>query len=58
LARQIVQYDLAQAEARCLIELSSRRRTSKTRSTAQKHPLLAKLAAIGLTEYEIKALIG
>ena len=47
---QVVQYDLAQAQAK-LVELQAQ-------EDAIKASALAKLAALGLTQDEVKALLG
>lgn len=54
---QVVQYDLAQAQAK-LVELQAAEAQAEQEAATAKASALAKLAALGLTETEIKALIG
>lgn len=54
---QIVQYDMAQAQTK-LVELQAAEEQAKQEAIAHKESAIAKLAAIGLTETEIKALVG
>jgi hypothetical protein len=50
---QEVQYDMAQAQAK-LVELEAKEQSTKD----AKASALAKLAALGLTQDEVKALVG
>ena len=54
---QVVQYDLAQAQAK-LVELQAQEAQAKQAAKDAKASALAKLAALGLTQDEVKALIG
>jgi hypothetical protein len=54
---QIVQYDLAQAQAK-LVELQAQETQAEQVKVNAKASALAKLSALGLTADEIKALIG
>jgi len=53
----VVSYDKAQAEAK-LIEMQAAEEAAQQAQEATKASALAKLSALGLTEDEIKALIG
>ena len=50
---QVVEYDMAEVEAK-LVELEAKEQATKDAKTSA----LAKLAALGLTQDEIKALVG
>ena len=54
---QIVQYDMAQAQAK-LAELQAQETQAEQAAKDAKASALAKLAALGLTQDEVKALIG
>jgi competence protein ComGC len=54
---QIVQYDLAQAQVK-LVELQAQEAQSEQLFKNEKASALAKLTALGLTNNEVKALIG
>ena len=54
---QIVQYDMAQAQAK-LAELQAQETQAEQAQATAKASALAKLAALGLSEDEVKALIG
>ena len=54
---QEVAYDMAQAEAK-LAELQAAETTQEQAQATAKASALAKLAALGLTQDELKALIG
>ena len=54
---QIVQYDMAQAQAK-LAELQAQEAQAKQAQATAKASALAKLAALGLTQDEVTALIG
>ena len=54
---QVVQYDPAQAQAK-LIELKAQEAQAKQAKVDAKAFALAKLTALGLSEDEVKALIG
>lgn len=54
---QVVQYDLAQAQAK-LVELQAAEEAQKQAAQDAKASALAKLTALGLTENEVKALVG
>jgi hypothetical protein len=54
---QIIQYDLAQAQAK-LIELQAQESQAEQAQATAKASALAKLTALGLTADEVKALIG
>jgi len=54
---QVVQYDLAAAQAK-LVELQSAEAQSEKDAATAKASALTKLAALGLTQSEINALIG
>jgi len=54
---QIVQYDLAQAQAK-LVELQAQEAQAEQDAKDAKASALAKLTALGLTADEVKALIG
>ena len=54
---QIVQYDMAQAQAK-LIELQAQETQAEQAAKDAKASALAKLTALGLTADEVKALIG
>ena len=54
---QVVQYDLAQAQAK-LIELKAQEAQAEQAQATAKASALAKLTALGLSEDEVKALIG
>ena len=53
---QVVQYDIAQAETK-LVELQAQEDAKEQAAIDAKTSALAKLAALGLTENEIKALV-
>jgi len=53
----IVQYDMAQAQAK-LVELQTAEAQAEQAAKDAKVSALAKLAKLGLTEDEVKALIG
>jgi DeoR/GlpR family transcriptional regulator of sugar metabolism len=54
---QIVQYDLQAAQAK-LVELQTQETAQKQAEIDAKASALAKLAALGLTQDEVKALVG
>jgi hypothetical protein len=54
---QVVAYDMAQAEAK-LVELQAQAEADVQATIDAKTSALAKLAALGLTDVEIKALTG
>ena len=54
---QIVQYDMAQAEAK-LVELQAQEAQAEQAKVNAKASALAKLTALGLSEDEVKALVG
>ena len=54
---QEVSYNMAQAEAK-LVELQNQETAQEQLQTNTKASALAKLAALGLTQDEVKALIG
>ena len=54
---QIVEYDMVQAQAK-LIELQTQEAQAEQASKNAKASALAKLAALGLTQDEVTALIG
>jgi hypothetical protein len=54
---QVVQYDLAQAQAK-LVELQDQEAQAEQAQATAKASALAKLTALGLTQDEINALIG
>ena len=54
---QVVQYDLAQAEAK-LAELLAQEAQAEQAAKDAKASALAKLAALGLTQDEVKTLLG
>ena len=54
---QVVQYDLAAAQAK-LVELQTAEAQAEQAVKDAKASALAKLTALGLTENEIKALVG
>jgi hypothetical protein len=54
---QVVQYDMAQAQAK-LVELQAQEAQAEQAAKDAKDSALAKLAKLGLTEDEVKALIG
>jgi hypothetical protein len=54
---QPVQYDMAQAQAK-LVELQAQEVQAEQAAKNAKASALAKLAALGLTESEVKALLG
>ena len=54
---QIVQYDLAQAQAK-LAELQAQEAQAEQAKVNAKASALAKLTALGLSEDEVKALVG
>jgi hypothetical protein len=54
---QVVEYDMAQAEAK-LIELQAQEAQTEQVAKDTKASALAKLAALGLTQDEVKALLG
>lgn len=54
---QIVQYDMAAAQAK-LIELQAQEAQAEQAAKDAKDSALAKLAKLGLTEDEVKALLG
>jgi hypothetical protein len=53
---QIVQYDMAQAQAK-LVELQTQEAQAEQAAKDVKASALAKLAALGLTQDEVKALV-
>ena len=54
---QVVQYDMAQAETK-LLELQAAEAQAEQNAKDAKASALAKLAALGLTQDEVTALIG
>ena len=54
---QVVQYDLAQAQTK-LAELQAQEAQAEQAKATAKASALAKLAALGLTQDEVKALVG
>jgi len=54
---QTVQYDMAQAQAK-LVELQAQETQAEQAAKDAKASALAKLAALGLTQDEVKALVG
>jgi len=54
---QIVQYDMAQAQAK-LVELQAAEAQAEQAAKDAKASALAKLSALGLTANEVKALLG
>jgi DeoR/GlpR family transcriptional regulator of sugar metabolism len=54
---QEVSYDMAQAEAK-LVELKAEEIAKQNEKATAKASALAKLAALGLTQDEVKALVG
>lgn len=54
---QVVDYDLAEAEAK-LVELQADYEVKQKAQESAKTSALSKLSALGLTDAEIKALIG
>ena len=54
---QVVQYDMAQTQAK-LAELQAAETAAEQATATAKASALAKLTALGLTETEIKALVG
>jgi hypothetical protein len=54
---QVVEYDMAQAQAK-LVELEAQEAQVKQAQETAKASALAKLAALGLTQDEVKALLG
>ena len=54
---QVIQYDLAQAQAK-LAELQAQEAQAEQAKVDAKASALAKLTALGLSEDEVKALIG
>ena len=54
---QVVQYDLAQAQAK-LAELQAQEAQAEQAQATAKASALAKLTALGLSEDEVKALVG
>ena len=54
---QVVQYDMAQAQAK-LAELQAAEVAAQEAQASAKASALAKLAALGLTQDEVKALLG
>jgi len=54
---QVVQYDMAQVEAK-LAELQAQEAQAQQAQATAKASALAKLAALGLTQDEVKALLG
>jgi hypothetical protein len=53
----IVEYDMAQAEAK-LAEMQTEELAKQEAQVSAKQSAMAKLSALGLTEDEVKALIG
>jgi hypothetical protein len=53
----IVEYDMAQAEAK-LAEMQAEETAKQEAQVSAKQSAMAKLSALGLTEDEVKALIG
>ena len=54
---QVVEYDMAQAQAK-LVELEAQEAQVRQAQETAKSSALAKLAALGLTQNEVKALLG
>ncbi len=54
---QVVQYDLAQAQSK-LAELQAQEEQAEQAKVDAKASALAKLTALGLSEAEVKALVG
>ena len=54
---QVIEYDLEAAQAK-LVELQAEEAAKEQAAVAAKESALAKLAKLGLTEAEIKAIIG
>jgi len=54
---QTIQYDLAAAQAK-LVELEAAETAAEQTAAAHKQSALAKLTALGLTQDEVKALLG
>ena len=54
---QVVQYDMAQAQAK-LVELQTAEAQAQQAQATAKASALAKLTALGLTADEVKALLG
>ena len=54
---QVVQYDTAQAQAK-LAELQAQEAQAEQAQATAKASALAKLAALGLTQAEVKSLLG
>ena len=54
---QVVQYDIAQAQAK-LAELQAAEEAAEQAQATAKASALAKLTALGLTDDEVKALLG
>ena len=54
---QVVQYDMAQAQAK-LIELQAAETAAEQAAKEARDSALAKLTKLGLTEDEVKALLG
>ena len=54
---QVIQYDLAQAQAK-LAELQAQETQAEQAQATAKASALAKLTALGLSEDEVKALVG
>ena len=54
---QVVEYDMAQAQAK-LVELEAQEAQVRQAQETAKASALAKLAALGLTQNEVKALLG
>lgn len=53
----IIEYDMAQAEAK-LAEMQAEETAKQEAQVTAKQSAMAKLSALGLTENEVKALIG
>jgi hypothetical protein len=56
-SEQVVQYDMAQAQAK-LVELQAQEAQAEQATKDAKASALAKLTALGLTADEVKALVG
>jgi GTP-sensing pleiotropic transcriptional regulator CodY len=54
---QVVQFDMAQAQAK-LVELQAQETKAEQDTKNAKASALVKLAALGLTQNEVKALVG
>ena len=54
---QVIEYDLEAAQAK-LVELQAEETAKEQAAVAAKESALAKLAKLGLTEAEVKAIIG